>query len=289
MKIATTLLFFVVLSTHDAFTYAFTTNSVGGSLPFSGMDRVCTTMEMTTEEQEESTYVPPPNVVSNDALAEAHNFPAIILSPNLEAAAPDYFEKAPVGGGKDGFIVSKEGGPTPEELTNENLIRIVNRRSNVTDIEVNTLVWKCLGYRFDPETEKWSSPEVFPKWKERYPTPPDVIGMRRQYAKDIDGEQFRNSQQLTKSIPVEHKQMLRQFLRPMGFRGYKVSELTPNLTRRAQATNWLLFYREELYGYTLEELIAKRQIKRDKEAEEEQRRIEANEEKPFDYPLKEVF
>ena len=44
----------------------------------------------------------------------------------------------------------------------------------------------------------------------------------------------------------------------MGFKGFKLNELTPNKTRRAQAVNWLLYYRETLYGKTVEELIAQR-------------------------------
>ena len=32
-------------------------------------------------------------------------------------------------------------------------------------------------------------------------------------------------------------------LRPLGFTGFKLDELTPNKTRRAQCVNWLLFYR----------------------------------------------
>lgn len=42
-------------------------------------------------------------------------------------------------------------------------------------------------------------------------------------------------------------------------KGYKLSELTPNKTRRAQAVNWLIYYRDTLYGKTLEELKAQRE------------------------------
>ncbi|OEU07319.1 DUF1823-domain-containing protein, partial [Fragilariopsis cylindrus CCMP1102] len=152
-----------------------------------------------------------------------------------------------------------------DELTNENLYQIVVRRSNVTDLEVNTLVWKCLGYRFNKNDEIWTPTKVFPKWKERYPTPPDLIGMQHIYTKEVDRDNLKNNQRLTVSVPMENKQSLKTFLRPIGFTGYKISELTPNLTRRAQCTNWLLYYREELFGYTLDELIEKRKLKRDKE------------------------
>lgn len=60
---------------------------------------------------------------------------------------------------------------------------------------------------------------------------------------------------------MEYKQSLKQYLRPLGFRGYQYTELTPNLTRRAQCTNWLLYYREVLFGYTIEELQEQRRIR----------------------------
>lgn len=72
----------------------------------------------------------------------------------------------------------------------------------------------------------------------------------------------------------------------------KYAELTPNKTRRAQCANWLLYYREELFGYTLEELKERRRLKKEAE-EEEKRRLEKetgksvqDEWKP---PVKEVF
>lgn len=41
------------------------------------------------------------------------------------------------------------------------------------------------------------------------------------------------------------------------------NELTPNKTRRAQCANWLIYYREELFGYTIEELSERRRLKRE--------------------------
>jgi hypothetical protein len=192
--------------------------------------------------------------------------------------------KGQIGTGE--FIIQREGPPTPQELSNENLYLILKRRSNVTDLEVNTLVWKCLGYRFDPDKEEWTPKEVFPKWKERFPTPPDLIGMQRVYSKEVDGPSLKNNQHLVRSIPADNKQSLKQHLKPLGFTGYKVSELTPNLTRRAQCSNWLLYYREELFGLTVEELREKRRLK--KEAEEKAR-LESGEEKKWSPPVQEVF
>eukprot|EP00980_Cylindrotheca_fusiformis_P025640 scaffold14307_cov177-Cylindrotheca_fusiformis.AAC.4 len=73
--------------------------------------------------------------------------------------------------------------------------------------------------------EKWTPDEVFPKWKDRFPDPPDFIGMQRIYSKDIDGPCLRNNQSLVRSIPVENKaSYLKKHMMPFGFTGYKVSE-----------------------------------------------------------------
>ena len=67
-------------------------------------------------------------------------------------------------------------------------------------------------------------------------------------------------------------------------------ELTPNKTRRAQCANWLIFYREELFGYTVEELRERRRLK--KEAEEKAKQeTEAKKgaEDEWKPPVKEVF
>lgn len=66
-----------------------------------------------------------------------------------------------------------------------------------------------------------------------------------------------------RSIPLDNKQSLKEHLKPLGFRGYQYSELTPNKTRRAQCANWLIYYREELFGYTVEELRERRRRKQE--------------------------
>ena len=48
-------------------------------------------------------------------------------------------------------------------------------------------------------------------------------------------------------------------LKSAGFRGYKLSELTPNKTRRAQLCNWLIYYREKLFGKSFEEIRTERE------------------------------
>jgi hypothetical protein len=141
-----------------------------------------------------------------------------ILLPFLPAIDPMYKARGEVGGGE--FVVSREDGPKDEELTNENLYGILYYKCS--DLEVNTLVWKCLGYRFDIEAEEWRPDDVFPKWKEKFPSPPDLIGMQRVYSKEVDTPSLKANQQLVKSIPKDNKQSLKEHLKPMGFTGFKV-------------------------------------------------------------------
>lgn len=107
--------------------------------------------------------------------------------------------------------------------------------------QVNTLVWKCLGYRFDEQNEVWTSEKVFPKWVEKFPDPPDLIGMRREYTKEIDKPSLKSNQALVKSVPVDNKQSLKTHLRPLGFTGYKVS----------CAVKYLKLYLAKLYHSSL--------------------------------------
>ena len=127
---------------------------------------------------------------------------------------------------------------------------------------MNRLTWRALGYRWrvdlDAETltavEVWTPDEVFPNWKKRYPQPPDVLGVTRKYDPKIDAPVKEACAALTRSVPEEHKQGLKTTLRPLGWKGFTMDGLTPNMTRRAQVANWLLFYRRELRGVSVEEL-----------------------------------
>lgn len=42
------------------------------------------------------------------------------------------------------------------------------------------------GYRYDVERQGWLADSVFPKWKERFPEPPDLVGVTRIYEKEVD-------------------------------------------------------------------------------------------------------
>lgn len=100
-------------------------------------------------------------------------------------------------------------------------------REEIADDTVNQLVWYCLGYRYDDRTNKWDVTNVADEWRGEYPEPPDFIASRPATVK------------LTRSIPSENKQLLKEDL---GFQGYKLGEFGPRQTRRATAANWLLGY-----------------------------------------------
>lgn len=113
-------------------------------------------------------------------------------------------------------------------LTEATFWAILN--GEMTDEQVNRLLWHCLGYR-EREDGSWDGSAVETDWIAQYPEPPDFIGSRPATVK------------LTRSIPAEHKQLLKEQL---GFKGYTVDELTPNRTRRATAVSWLLSYGQKL-------------------------------------------
>lgn len=171
------------------------------------------------------------------------------------------------------FVLTREGPAVAEELADENLLKMI--RQECTDLEVNTLVWKCLGYRHEVdvtgESPRWGNKECFPNWSSRYPVPPDFLGMKRVYSKDVDEPSLRSNQALVRTIPLSNKQQLKVHLKKYGFRGFKLQELTPNKTRRAQCANWLLYYREEIFGYSLKELQVRKKERLKKEKEESER------------------
>jgi hypothetical protein len=74
---------------------------------------------------------------------------------------------------------------------------------------------------------------------------------------------------------------------PKGFIPYKIKELTPNKTRRGQLGNWLIYYREKLFGKTIEELKKEREEARFKEQQElGQGKSDSNEELPSETMFK---
>lgn len=97
----------------------------------------------------------------------------------------------------------------------------------IDDATVNRLVWHYLGYKYNGQTETWDSNNVSEDWRAEYPEPPNFLESRPATVK------------LTRSIPPENKQLLKEEL---DFKGYKVGEFTPRHTRRATAASWLLSY-----------------------------------------------
>lgn len=110
-------------------------------------------------------------------------------------------------------------------LTKATFWGIINQE--IGDEVVNDLLAYYLGYRFDADRQVWDLSKVEATWAEDYPTPPNFIENRPPTVK------------LTRSIPPENKQLLKEQL---GFQGYKIGEFTPRHTRRATAVNWLLSY-----------------------------------------------
>jgi hypothetical protein len=108
-------------------------------------------------------------------------------------------------------------------LNTDTIWAIINDK--IDDDTVNKLLWQSLGYRYDANTGTWDNSQVAADWSEEYPQPPDFIENRPPTVK------------LTRSIPLEKKQLLKEKL---GFQGYKIGEFTPRMTRRATAANWLL-------------------------------------------------
>ncbi|NJK30677.1 MAG: DUF1823 family protein [Acaryochloris sp. RU_4_1] len=100
----------------------------------------------------------------------------------------------------------------------------------IPDEVVNQMLWYHLGYRYDPIAQQWDTAQVDDLWLEAYPEPPDFIGSRPATIK------------LTRSIPSENKQLLKEELE---FGGYTIDQLNPRRTRRATAVNWFLSYLKE--------------------------------------------
>ena len=106
---------------------------------------------------------------------------------------------------------------------------------NVTDRFVVELVWERLGYEPSIQRESiWVAGSKTPiNWSQVFPNGPEIIAERKA------------SVHLTRSIPKQYKQVLKEYLQ---FPGYRINELFPRRTRRATVVNWLLaglFHAEE--------------------------------------------
>ena len=111
---------------------------------------------------------------------------------------------------------------TPWPLSRALLVQILEDRCS--DRFVCERIWERLGYQDSGDT--WSAgPDTPTDWVEAFPESPQLIAERPA------------SVRLTRSIPKQHKQLLKQQL---AFQGYRIGELYPRRTRRATAVNWLL-------------------------------------------------
>ncbi len=107
------------------------------------------------------------------------------------------------------------------ELTVDTVRAILDE--TLDDESVNGLVLHSLGFNYNDETQTWDPTNADPNWQGI--GIPHFIENRKDIVK------------LTRSIPDEDKQLLKEQLQ---FQGYKIAELTPRKTRRATAANWLL-------------------------------------------------
>jgi hypothetical protein len=118
--------------------------------------------------------------------------------------------------------------PGPYPLSRALLDAVLADR--VSDRFVCELIWPRLGYAPDAAGIWRAGPATGAPWRESFPLEPQFIAERPP------------SVALTRSIPREHKQLLKERL---GFGGYRIGELYPRRTRRATAVNWLLAHLAE--------------------------------------------
>ena len=106
----------------------------------------------------------------------------------------------------------------------------------VSDVFVCELIWERLFYTKEPPINDWVPSSSTPTyWAGKFVKAPQIISERIA------------SVHLTRSIPKEHKQGLKNVL---NFKGYKINELYPRRTRRAIAVNWLIFWAIENNCFT---------------------------------------
>ena len=111
----------------------------------------------------------------------------------------------------------------------------------VSDVFVCELVWERLFYVREKNTNDLISSELTPSyWSEKFIKAPQIISERLA------------SVHLTRSIPKDHKQGLKNFL---NFKGYKINELYPRRTRRATAVNWLIYWAIENDSFSNENYV----------------------------------
>ena len=106
----------------------------------------------------------------------------------------------------------------------------------VSDVFVCELIWERLFYTRELPINCWFASELTPTyWAVKFLKAPQIISERKA------------SVHLTRSIPKDHKQGLKNYL---NFKGYKINELYPRRTRRATAVNWLIYWAIESNSFS---------------------------------------
>ena len=175
--------------------------------------------------QEEPFYVDMASTCDDDVANCADQILERFARPKLRVAV-HVNKKQPLTVMHASLQEGETGEVSAEELTNEEIVKFV--REEVSDQEVNELVWRCLGYR--RVDGAWNADQVFPKWRAKYPQPPDLVGVTRTYSKDVDEVVLRANQALVASIPMKYKGGIKEHLRKVGWTGYLLEGLTPNLS-----------------------------------------------------------
>ena len=107
----------------------------------------------------------------------------------------------------------------------------------VSDVFVCELVWERLFYTKElPVNDSVPTALTPTYWSEKFVKAPQIISERIA------------SVHLTRSIPKEHKQGLKNFL---NFKGYQINELYPRRTRRATTVNWLIYWAIESNSFSI--------------------------------------
>lgn len=127
---------------------------------------------------------------------------------------------------------------SPPQLTVSDLLAIINQET--PDEFINDIVRTLLGWK-QRQDHSWDNSNAHPAWLKAYPDhPPDFIGRNNDYSPEHDRPVKLAVQRLIHTTKMENRQLLKEVLKPHGFRGWKVTELTPNRTRRATVVNWIL-------------------------------------------------
>ena len=132
---------------------------------------------------------------------------------------------------KEKFVENQFTWPICKELL------LLALEDKLSDVFVSELIWERLFYSKEPSINDWIPSSLTPTyWSEKFLLAPQIISERKA------------SVHLTRSIPKEYKQGLKNFL---NFKGYKIKELYPRRTRRATAVNWLIYWAIENNSFSI--------------------------------------